>query len=700
MTSFRSYSIQHIQLDRFSETNLESGNYFLVYWWKHLPMGHIWLETESASSYPTDERGRKSIADAIGPAMNYYLAHAEDDLENWRSILVGGNLFLWKEILERWLPNPGNSVSHTDLQVSVIVCTRNRRQALASCITALMNQSDRDFELIVIDNAPDDDQTKQFLKQFPSARYICEERKGLDYARNRGIQSASHPILAFTDDDVEVDIHWIRSLKRCFNDRMTMAVTGLILPRELRTESQYAFEKYWGFNKGYLPRTFDHKFFLGNLSDAPPVWDIGAGANMAFRKEIFELLGGFDTRLDVGAAGCSGDSEFWYRILASGWNCQYFPSLFVLHRHRESDQEFRSQVFQYMKGHACSLLIQYEKFKHRGNLRRLFRNLPGYYIKRIATRIRNGKDIHSPTIFEEIRGSLAGWRYYRQLKNHGDHESRLFAAPVLQTGRPPGSNSLVSVIIPCYNLSKYLNTALDSVVKQTHPSIEIIVVDDGSSDDPHIICRKYPNLRYVRAERVGVSAARNIGIQFSQGDYLLFLDADDWIFSDAIACNLSYFAANSSLAFVSGDHDRVDEDGNLLQVRQSQIIMDKNYERLLQGNYIGMEATVLYRRELFFHFHFDPRMKACEDYALNLDIARHYPVAAHTKKIAAYRIHKSNSSKDSRMMLAAALDTLERQKIGLRNSQERRALDEGIRNWKAYYKGEMARTRSQSSDGL
>jgi len=88
-----------------------------------------------------------------------------------------------------------------------------------------------------------------------------------------------------------------------------------------------------------------------------PVWEIGAGANMAFRKSIFDLVGYFDERLDVGASGCSGDSEFWYRILAEGWNCFYQPKAYVYHQHREEAKDLNHQLFSYMRGQVSSLLV-------------------------------------------------------------------------------------------------------------------------------------------------------------------------------------------------------------------------------------------------------------------------------------------------------------------------------------------------------
>ena len=101
---------------------------------------------------------------------------------------------------------------------------------------------------------------------------------------------------------------------------------------------------------------------------------------------------------------------------------------------------------------------------------------------------------------------------------------------------------IVSIIIPCYNQALYLKEAIDSVLNQTYKNIEVIVVDDGSKDDTSKICAEYKNnICYVRAERVGLSAARNIGVQFSKGDFIVFLDADDFLYEGAIELNPVFF---------------------------------------------------------------------------------------------------------------------------------------------------------------
>lgn len=92
---------------------------------------------------------------------------------------------------------------------------------------------------------------------------------------------------------------------------------------------------------------------------------------------------------------------------------------------------------------------------------------------------------------------------------------------------------LVSIIIPVYNVSKYLNECLDSIVRQTYKNLEILLIDDGSTDDSGVICdnysKEYSNIKVFHLKNSGVSAARNYGIEQASGDYLTFVDSDDVI---------------------------------------------------------------------------------------------------------------------------------------------------------------------------
>lgn len=111
---------------------------------------------------------------------------------------------------------------------------------------------------------------------------------------------------------------------------------------------------------------------------------------------------------------------------------------------------------------------------------------------------------------------------------------------------------LVSVIIPVYNSEKYIAEAIESVLSQTYPSFELIIVDDGSTDRSSEICLSYPRVRYEYQENRGVAAARNRGIELAQGDFLAFLDADDFWLPEKLSLQVEAFDLNPSKEVVTG----------------------------------------------------------------------------------------------------------------------------------------------------
>lgn len=247
---------------------------------------------------------------------------------------------------------------------------------------------------------------------------------------------------------------------------------------------------------------------------------------------------------------------------------------------------------------------------------------------------------------------------------------------------------LVSVIIPCYNHGAYLQEAFQSIWSQNYPSLEVIVVDDGSTDNTKEIAESTEGVRYIYQKNQGLSAARNTGISHSKGEMLVFLDADDWLLSNAIHTNVRYLLQNEKLAFVSGGHDKVFIDEGTVK-EEAYEVPSEHYLHLLKGNYIGMHATVMYRRWVFNEFAYDTSLKACEDYDLYLSITRKYPVIHHTGKIAAYRLHTTNMSGNIPFMLATALQVLDRQHKHIQSAVEKDAFEKGHAIWKDYYCEEL-----------
>jgi cellulose synthase/poly-beta-1,6-N-acetylglucosamine synthase-like glycosyltransferase len=192
-----------------------------------------------------------------------------------------------------------------------------------------------------------------------------------------------------------------------------MVATGLILPGELETPAQMIFEQdFQFFHQGYRARYFDSRYFAALQDKGVQVWSIGAGANMAIRREIAASGYQFDTRLGPGVfGGCGEDSEFWYRILADGWSCVYEPSAFVYHFHRRELSGLRRQVRQYMQGHVAALLMQFAKYRHFGNLRRLLLVLPAEYFILLLRLVATGFSLDNRILLSGALGCLSGLRF-------------------------------------------------------------------------------------------------------------------------------------------------------------------------------------------------------------------------------------------------------------------------------------------------
>lgn len=294
--------------------------------------------------------------------------------------------------------------------LSVVVCTRDRPDQLARCLASLEADPGWIAEVVVVDNGTQHAATRDAAERFPRVRVVQEPRPGLSIARNTGLRRARCDLVAFTDDDVVVHRDWAARMALAFADPGTASVTGLVLPKALETPAQMVFERdLGGFGQGYRRLAYDAAFFRQMLPLGVPVWRIGAGASMALRRQAVVAVGGFDERLGAGAAGCSEDSELWYRLLNAGLTCRYEPSAVVFHEHRREWAALRRQMHDYMRGHVAALLVQYGRHRHAGNLRRLLLAMPRYYATLLARAAFHGRlGGRTRLIGTELRGALAG----------------------------------------------------------------------------------------------------------------------------------------------------------------------------------------------------------------------------------------------------------------------------------------------------
>ncbi len=234
------------------------------------------------------------------------------------------------------------------MKISVLICTRNRARSLEAMLQRFFAQAfsgNYDYELVIVDNGSTDE-TRQVIEDCrarrPQAvRHMFEKREGLAFARNTALSAASGEVIAFTDDDVLVSEDWLDEVHREFaNDPGLRMLSGRVLlaAEELQQVALLQSDERANFG---LP---DGVNFV-------------MGANMAFRREVFERVGPFDVRLGSGRffPGAE-DVELIYRGLKAGYRLLYAPNVLVYHNHDRVTLEQACRL-QYGYAKSCSAYL-------------------------------------------------------------------------------------------------------------------------------------------------------------------------------------------------------------------------------------------------------------------------------------------------------------------------------------------------------
>ena len=205
---------------------------------------------------------------------------------------------------------------------------------------------------------------------------------------------------------------------------------------------------------------------------------------------------------------------------------------------------------------------------------------------------------------------------------------------------------LVSVIIPNYNYANYVGSAVDSVLGQTYPNIEIIVIDDGSTDGSREILEGYGDrINAVFQTNQGVSAARNNGVTVSRGELIAFLDADDYWLSEKIEKQVQNFAADPSLGLVHVAVDEIDTEGTSLRKHTEGLdgFVSDELVMLTHRSIFGGGSGLMVPRTVFDEAGgFDTRLSTSADWDLFYQISSKFKVGFVPEVLLKYRFHHSN----------------------------------------------------------
>ena len=236
---------------------------------------------------------------------------------------------------------------------------------------------------------------------------------------------------------------------------------------------------------------------------------------------------------------------------------------------------------------------------------------------------------------------------------------------------PANKSPLVSVVIPAYNAARFVHQAVQSALEQTYGNREVIVVDDGSTDDTKLGLSKFDGqFRYLYQENSGLSAARNTGIKAAQGALVCFLDADDLWASNKLELQVAFLQEHRDIGLLSGRHEKFRDSGSPYTPFVAANKLGENaaltfpipaaFLELIRSNFIRV-STVMVRKECFEKVGlFDADLTAVEDRDMWLRISAHFSVACLPWVVCKKRLHDFNMSRDEERMLYARIKVLEK----------------------------------------
>jgi glycosyltransferase involved in cell wall biosynthesis len=418
--------------------------------------------------------------------------------------------------------------------VSVVVCTHRRPAYLPGLLDALTRLDPPPHEVIVVDNDPGERGCEELVAAH-GARYVREDRRGLNRARTAGLRAATGEVVAFTDDDCVPPPGWLSRVDGHFADPTVHGVTGPAFAWELETPSQLRFELEGGFNRGFGVRRFDWMTHSPCGSGA-----VGSGANMIFRRAVLLGLGEpFPPELDAGTATqTGGDMYAIYRVLEAGGRMVFDPGAYVFHRHRRDPAALRRAFRGYGTGIVATM---WKVLLERGEAEAL---VTAYWLWQqyrwaLLHRFAGCTDPRSLRVAADyLGGGAAGiGAWYAAVREGGDEATPIEpiepVAPVAPVAAPAPDTAgaqralAVSVVIPTVGRPDALDRCL-AALPAPGPALEIIVVDDRPAGSPGglVVGAMPPGVRTLRSGGSGAAGARNAGARAATGEVLVFLDDD------------------------------------------------------------------------------------------------------------------------------------------------------------------------------
>lgn len=528
--------------------------------------------------------------------------------------------------------------------VSVVIPTFNSAELLPQALNSVFKQTYINYEIVVVDDGSTDD-TKQAIEPYRSRiNYIYQQNQGVAAARNRGIEAARGELIAFLDAD---DLFLPYKLQQQVAILEAQPEVGMVVGGWHLTDE-----------RGNVIRDVELWHSLPQLDlHTWLYWKPVLPSATLVRCSWLQQVGGFPTEtIPVEDVECflklilNGCKAVWckqivtiYRQINPNSLCRHtlkrVESLKLLHERFFAGANLPDEVKKEENNvNYCNLVWSAWYLYHNG----YGREMCDYLRQSLNYTARSAGEIGLNWIesFENYYAEIGeALNTYRLTQTPGWQE---LIIETLNTRRPQ-----VSVIIPAYNCAKYLPEAIASVLAQTYKNYEIIVVNDGSTDNTSEVMTPFlDRVRYFEQSNQGVSATRNRGLYLATGELVAFLDADDVFLPHKLEHQAAVFAARPEVSIVNSGFQIITESGEeLIAIERWHTIPELTPEIWLLHKPVLPSAMMIRRESALEVGGFDSRFFASEDVDLVLRMVAKGCKSAWLKEITVYyRQHQSSAS--------------------------------------------------------
>ena len=480
--------------------------------------------------------------------------------------------------------------------ISIIVPIYNTEKYLHECLDSILNQTYTNFEVLLVNDGSTDSSgmiCQEYVGRDSRFRYFEKDNGGVASARNLGLERSGGAYITFIDSDDWIEPNYLEVLYTALKESNTdvaistykrFAQDGVFYLRSYSREDDEFLNIGTRSRDSFLeilPRLgeLDHSFY-------------SISSKLIKREIIGNLL--FDEQISY-----AEDLNFFFHLYLGVESVVYVRDYTYIYRTHDAS--------------TSQNVTELKALQELGIYKRMFQQidrmgLPTFhYFKRIEN---------------VVAYRISGFPSSKAIK-----EYELFVSEIRERVTYP--QPLISLIVPIYNVENYLWSCLDSIAKQTYSNIEVLLVNDGSPDGSGVICQEFvasdSRFRYIKKANGGLSDARNVGIARAQGEFLSFVDSDDWIEPTYVE-DLYRAALFNDAEVVVSNYKKFDVKDNCYWIH----VFDDYYETHYSGEELIQQLPALERKDfsfttswgiLFAHRLFDaisfPKGKTIEDTRTN-----------------------------------------------------------------------------------